>query len=225
MRFIKMLLHILFYAFAASVLVIGIARLYVEFVTAPSIFKLAQPPQSRVAIVYGAGLYRDGSPTPVLRDRVATAAALYFEGRVNKILMSGDNRFEYYNEPGAMKEYAVQLGVPSDAIVLDFAGRRTYDTCYRAKAIFGLDQAILVTQRFHLPRAIFTCNNLGLKVTGVEADRRTYLRRSQAIWMVRETFATVVAVWEVWVSHPVPVLGNPEPIFPGEIVGFDQLHQ
>jgi len=219
-----MLLRIVLYALAGFFLAIGLARLYVELIAAPKIFQLDQPPQAKVAIVYGAGLYRDGSPTPVLRDRVATAAALYFEGRVEKILMSGDNRFEYYNEPGAMKEYAVQLGVPSDAIVLDFVGRRTYDTCYRAKAIFGLDEAVLVTQRFHLPRAIFTCNSLGLHATGVEADRRTYLRRSQFSWLVREVFATSVALWEVWVSHPTPVLGNPEPIFPGEIVGYDQQH-
>ncbi len=173
MNWFTKLLRILMVTLAGVVGLTIIARLIVELNTAPRIFKLDNPPDGRVAVVFGAGLYRDGTPTPVLRDRVATAAELYFSGRVEKILMSGDNRFLYYNEPGAMKAYAMQLGVPEDAIVLDYAGRRTYDTCYRAKEIFKLNEAILVTQRFHLPRAIFTCSNLGLPVTGVEADRRT----------------------------------------------------
>jgi len=109
-------------------------------------------PADRVAIVFGAGLQRDGTPSAVLRDRVATAASLYFEGKVQKLLMSGDNRFLDYNEPGSMKAYAISLGVPGEDIVLDYAGRRTYDTCYRAREIFGLDEAILVTQTYHLPR-------------------------------------------------------------------------
>jgi SanA protein len=220
-----MLFRILLYFLASAVVVVALTRWIVDYSTTSKIFKLENPPSGRVAVVFGAGLSRDGSPSPVLRDRVKTAAELYFAGRVEKILMSGDNRFEDYNEPGAMKEYALQLGVPADVIVLDFAGRRTYDTCYRAKSIFALDDVILVTQRFHLPRAIFTCTNLGLKASGVEADRRVYLRRSQWSWMVRETLATSVAVWELWVSHPIPVLGDPEPIFPAEIVGYNKPTQ
>jgi SanA protein len=169
-----------------------------------------------VAIVFGAGLSRDGRPSPVLRDRVATAAELFLSGKVEKLLMSGDNRFVYYNEPGAMRQYALELGVPDTAIVLDYAGRRTYDTCYRAGAIFGVTDAVLVTQRFHQARAIFTCNLLGLPATGANADRRAYSRTSQLIWNLREIPASLVALWEVLVSHPEPVLGDPEPIFPGE---------
>jgi vancomycin permeability regulator SanA len=166
--------------------------------------------------VFGAGLWRDGSPTPVLRDRVATAADLYFDGKVEKLLMSGDNRFESYNEPAAMREYALLLGIPDDAIVLDYAGRRTYDTCYRARDIFKVKQAILVTQRFHLPRALYICNVLGLQSIGVTADRRDYRESSLLYWNIRELPAALVAVWEVHISKPLPVLGNPEPIFPLE---------
>lgn len=165
-----------------------------------------------VAIVFGAGLWRDGSPTPVLRDRVMTAAKLYFEGKVEKLLMSGDNRFEDYNEPAAMRDYAMRLGVPEEAIVLDYAGRRTYDTCYRARAIFGLESAILVTQGFHLPRALYTCNALGVEARGVAADVRVYRKRSLAFWHTRETIATIRAMLDVYVLQPLPVLGNPEPI-------------
>jgi SanA protein len=126
--------------------------------------------------------------------------------------MSGDNRFVDYNEPASMQAFAIDLGVPVEVIVLDFAGRRTYDTCYRAKYIFGLEQAVLVTQKYHLTRALFTCNGVGLQSIGVAADMRTYHPRSMAIWNLREMPASLVALWQVWVSHPLPVMGDPEPI-------------
>jgi SanA protein len=168
----------------------------------------------RVAIVFGAGLWRNGSPTPVLQDRIDTAAALYFAGKVEKLLMSGDNRFVYYNEPGAMREYAISLGVPPEDIVLDYAGRRTYDTCYRAKAIFGVEKAILVTQSFHMPRAVYTCNQLGVEATGVVADNRYFRKLSRLYWNLRELPAILTAIWDVNIRHPLPVLGDPEPIYP-----------
>ena len=179
-------------------------------------YNIQDAPSKPVAIVFGAGLWYDGSPTPILRDRVASAAALYHAGKVTKILMSGDNSTVDYNEPGAMKDFAIQLGVPEDDIVLDYAGRRTYDTCYRAGDIFGLQEVILVTQGFHLPRTIYTCNALGTSAVGVDADIRTYRRRSLLYWNLRELPATAIAMWQVHVSHPEPVLGNPEPIFPLE---------
>lgn len=197
-------------------LMLGLTRLVITWYASPRLFGVDETPTSRVAIVFGAGLWRDGSPTPVLRDRVATAANLYFAGKVEKILMSGDNRFAEYNEPAAMRRYAIELGVPEQAIVLDYAGRRTYDTCYRAIHIFGVKQAILVTQKFHLPRALYTCNKLGLPATGVTADRQEYSRRSLAFWQMREIPATLVALWEVHITRPLPVLGEAEPIFPME---------
>ena len=178
------------------------------------IYTVDSAPTERVAIVFGAGLTRDGYPTSILRDRVETATRLYFTGKVQKLLMSGDNRFENYNEPGAMRDYAVSLGVPADAIVLDYAGRRTYDTCYRAKAIFGLSSALLVTQPFHLPRALFECNALGVQASGVAADNHHYWPPLLLVWNIREQLATVGAFVDVYVSKPVPVLGIPEPIFP-----------
>jgi len=167
---------------------------------------------ARVAIVFGAGLQRDGRPTLVLRDRVAAAADLYQAGKVQKILMSGDNRYVDYNEPGAMQQYAIELGIPEEDIILDFAGRRTYDTCYRARAIFGVQDALLVTQKFHLPRAVFICNALGVKATGVIADRRDYHSYSLMSWSLRELPARLIALIDVWIRHPLPVLGPYEPI-------------
>jgi SanA protein len=209
-----MLLRAFIYLAITALIVFGLPRLITEIYSIKRIYSLTEVPTNRVAIVFGAGLQRDGTPSPVLQDRVAAAADLFFAGKVEKILMSGDNRFVTYNEPGAMYSFAIQMGVPSTAIVLDFAGRRTYDTCYRAKAIFGVTEAILVTQRFHLPRAIFTCNSLGLPSVGVIADRRVYLARSEAYWNLRELPANLAAMWDVWVARPLPVLGDPEPIFP-----------
>lgn len=209
-----MIIRYTIWAFALIVLVFGIPRLISEISVQGKIFNIETAKTSRAAIVFGAGLQRDKTPSPVLKDRISTAVQLYQAGKVEKILLSGDNRFEYYNEPASMKEYALSLGVPEDALILDFAGRRTYDTCYRAKEIFGLKEAILVTQRYHLPRAIFTCSGLGIKVTGVKADLREYSHRSLAFWNLRELPATLVAIWQVWISHPLPVLGDPEPIFP-----------
>ena len=177
------------------------------------IYPAGEAPARPVAIVFGAGLWRDGSPTPVLRDRVATAAELYFSGRVEKLLMSGDNTTLDYNEPGAMRDYALQLGVPDEAIVLDYAGRRTYDTCYRAKAIFGVKRAILVTQNFHLPRALYICDALYLDAVGVSADRQAYRRSALFVWHIRELFATFTALVDVHILRPLPVLGKYEPIF------------
>jgi SanA protein len=170
-------------------------------------------PVERVAIIFGAGLRRDGSPTAILRDRVETGVNLYLGGKVEKLLMSGDNSVEYYNEPEAMRQYAISLGVPVEDIVLDYAGRRTYDTCYRARAIFGVEKALLVTQRFHLPRALFLCNSLGLETVGVEANNLNYRRASLLIWNFREQLATIAAFFDLFVDKPVPVLGMPEPIF------------
>jgi SanA protein len=209
-----MLFKFLIYLFVAGGSFVLLLRLVTGIYAATRTLSLEDAPTERVAIVFGAGLWRDGSPTPVLRDRVATAAELYFNGKAEKLLMSGDNSVVTYNEPEAMRQYALSLGVPDEDIVLDYAGRRTYDTCYRAKAIFGVESAILVTQKFHLPRAIFLCNALGVTGVGVEADRRYYLKRSRLIWNLRELPATVGAFMDVYLTKPLPVLGEPEPIFP-----------
>ena len=213
-RIIQPALHLLLYLILAGIIILGVPRLIILLVSSKSIYTVGDAPSAPIAIVFGAGLQWDGTPSPVLRDRVETATALYFAGKVKKILMSGDNRFIYYNEPGSMQNYALTLGVPPDAIVLDYAGRRTYDTCYRAKEIFGAKDVLLVTQNYHLPRALFTCQGLGLNAVGVSADRRTYLLSSSLSWEIREWPATLEAMWDVWVSHPEPVLGNKEPIFP-----------
>ncbi len=216
LRWIFLTLRVVFLLALAAAIVLLVARGWVLWRTRAHITTTEAVAPHRVAVVFGAGLWNDGSPTPVLRDRVATAAALYFDGKAQKLLFSGDNRFINYNEPEAMRQYALSLGVPDSAIVLDYAGRRTYDTCYRARAIFGVRSAIVVTQRFHLPRAVYTCRALGLEAVGVPADQRHYRTVPYIYWNMREMLATARALVDTHITHPLPVLGNPEPIFPEE---------
>jgi SanA protein len=163
-----------------------------------------------VAIVFGAGI-RGDRPTPVLADRVAASVELYKAGKVRKIIMTGDNRFVDYNEPGAMIAYAQELGVPSEDLIPDYAGRRTYDSCYRAREVFGVSQAVLVTQAFHMDRTLFIGDSLGMDVVGYAADRGSYPGYEQW-WWLRELAALAVAWWDVNIARPVPVLGERIPI-------------
>ena len=202
------LLHLI----SLALLIVLLPRMITSAYITDRFYQEPEAPSERVAIIFGAGLRRDGTPTAMLRDRVLTGAELYFSGKVEKLLMSGDNRFADYNEPESMRQFALSLGVPDDAIVLDYAGRRTYDTCYRAKAIFGVENALLVTQGFHLPRAVFLCNMLGMDTVGVESIH-CYWNGSPFVWDVREQFATVAAFLDLYVSNPLPVLGDPQPMF------------
>jgi vancomycin permeability regulator SanA len=147
---------------------------------------------------------------------VRTAAELYQSGKVRALLFTGDNSEATYNEPEAMRQYALGLGVPDEAIVLDYAGFSTYDSCYRARDIFRVDRAILVTQDFHLDRALLICNSLGIDSVGVAADAMRpegYARLSLFRSEVREFPATALAVFDL-LRHDQPTyLGDPLPIF------------
>lgn len=179
-----------------ALLIFGFPRWFLGRRYARSIHSPADAPSRPVAIVFGAGLRRDGTPTTVLADRVATAAALFHGGKVERLLLSGGSATGHNDEPMAMRSLAIRLGVPPDAILIDAAGRRTLDTCWRARQHFGISDAILVTQRFHLPRAIATCAAVGLNAIGVQADLHPYHPRSRAFWHLRELPATWVALLE-----------------------------
>jgi len=193
-------------------LLLGGLRLWAEWKTRNRLYtNVTKVPSRPVALVLGAGLWPNGSLTPILADRVATAADLYHAGAVQKLLFSGDNRFTDYNEPQAMLEYAVSLGVPEEDIRLDYAGRRTYDSCYRAQAIFGVERAVVVTQRFHVARALYLCDAMGLDSVAIIANRQDYTIR-QIKWRTREYLALALAWWDVNVRRPTPILGEPLPI-------------
>ena len=210
----RFLFHTVLYFVIGSFFLTGFLRLGMLVFSRNKTYMADAAPNAQIALVLGAGLNRDGSPGVVLRDRVRRASELYFSGKVDKLLMSGDNSSIYYNEPRAMKDFALSLGVPEDDIVLDFAGRRTYDSCYRALEIFKVDSVIVVTQAFHLPRAIFICSALGLQTDGVTADDSNYPLRSYTFWWTREIIATIKAYWDVYIIPPALILGDSEPIFP-----------
>lgn len=173
-------------------------------------YNAEQVPSNRVAIVFGAGILPNGTPTPYLQNRIQTAVRLYQQNKVDKILMSGDNSTLTHNEPVVMKRYAVKANVPEQDIAMDFAGRSTYDTCYRAHYIFGLNSATLVTQGYHLPRAMVTCDRLGIKNIGVAAVKQS--RDYTASYLAREYLSTDKMTLELLIKPKPPILGKPEPI-------------
>lgn len=136
-------------------------------------------------IVLGAGIRPDGSLSPMLRERLDMGICLYQQGMADSILVSGDHGRENYDEVNAMKAYAIENGVPSERIFMDHAGFSTYETMYRAKEIFKVKTAVVVTQEYHMYRALYIAENLGIEVKGVPCDTRKYTkelyRRSREI--------------------------------------------
>lgn len=170
-----------------------------------------------VAIVFGAGIYGD-RPSRVLAERIHGAVALYHGGLADRFLFSGDNSSEHYNELAVMQEYAVSLGLPAHLITLDYAGFSTYESCFRARAIFGVDDAILVSQAFHVDRAIYTCRQIGLDAVGLgvsdwlyqpDGQRPRSLTRGESRYGAREVLATAKAIWTLHVTQPEPTFLGP----------------
>jgi SanA protein len=181
----------------AGLIGIPALRLYTVSKYRARIVPVHEAPAGRVAIVFGAGVLPNGEPSAVLYDRVATAAELYQRGKVTSIVLSGDGSGRYHDEPESMRRAALRLGVPDGALVLDRAGLRTEETCRRARAIFDITSATLVTQGFHLSRALMLCESFGLDVVGVASDRRSYSWRWRVSWQAREAAATTVAWLEI----------------------------
>lgn len=151
------------------------------------------------ALVLGAGVNDDGTPSDVLRDRLDVALALQRTGRVNRILVSGDHRAATHDEPNAMRRYLEVNGVPPEAIFMDHAGFDTYSSVWRAKNVFGAERIVVVTQDFHLSRALFVARSLGMAAEGASADRRVY--RGIAWLHARETISRTKAVVDVAVAR------------------------
>ena len=185
----------------AALLALWAPKRIVERRFVDSIVDIADAPRAPVGIVFGAGLRRDGGPTTVLYDRVAAAAQLFSEGKVDSLLLSGHETMEGYSEPRAMREVAESLGVPSEAIVTDGLGTRTFTTCERAISTFGIERALLITQDYHLPRALAICDGLGIDAVGVLADLRAYSPRALQYWETREIPATMVALVEIFFAR------------------------
>ena len=175
------------------------------------------PERQRVAIVLGARVWPDGQPSASLSDRLHAALDLYRAGKVEVILVSGDNGQEHYNEVSAMYRWLRARDVPRARIFADHAGFRTLDSMQRAAQIFEVREAIICTQRFHLPRAIFLAESYGIKASGIVANRRVYKARRYN--QLREAIARMVAVLDVYVwargarydGASIPITGSSEP--------------
>lgn len=160
----------------------------------------------RVAIVFGASVFSNGELSPVLEDRVTTAIELYRAGKVDRILVSGDNRHQSYNEPKAMADYLISHDVDRRDVIIDYGGRSTYETCYRAREIFGLNQAVLVSQSYHLPRSLYIANSLGIDAVGMAGNLRTDKELNYNT--IREWGAEVKAFYNLNFNAPNVVLGQ-----------------
>ncbi|MGW1956510.1 SanA/YdcF family protein [Streptomyces sp. NPDC001920] len=177
---------------------------WMHVVTADRLRTTADVPRTDVAVVFGAGLW-DGEPSPYLAHRLDAAAELYREGRVEVVLVTGDNSREDYDEPDAMRAYLTRHGVPDSRVVSDYAGFDTWDSCVRAKKIFGVDEAVLISQGFHIRRAVALCQEAGVASYGVGVDAK-----HDATWYyggTREIFAAGKAALDA--------LFEPDPTFLG----------
>ncbi len=160
-------------------------------------------PVAPIALVFGAGVLPNGEPSDALYDRVLTGVELYKEGKVKKLLMTGDNGTRHYNEVAVMKKEAMELGVFENDIVLDYAGFNTYDSCYRAAAIFGVTTTVAISQAFHLGRIDYICESRGIITYPVAADKRSYVE-ARFYWPIREMLARTKAWLNVTILHPKP---------------------
>ena len=159
-------------------------------------------------LVLGCGVWEGGIPTPMLADRLERAIELYENGVSGKLLMSGDHGHKDYDEVNVMKRYAVEAGIPSEDVFMDHAGFSTYESLYRARDIFQAEKVIIVTQDYHIYRALSIAERLGLEAYGISSDQRIYMgqkyREAREILARAKDFFTVIY--------------KPEPTFLGEII-------
>lgn len=185
--------------------VIGIVLIIFTILAIEAIFKkqtndiiyseISELPKTETVIILGASVHADGQLSPILKDRVDTAIKLYRKNKVENFLVTGDHRTENYNEVAAMVNYLEEKGIDPDIIKADHAGLDTYDSMYRAGKLFNIKRAVVVTQKFHLPRALFIANNLGFSYHGFTADQRAY--QTEYRLKQREKLANLKALWEV----------------------------
>jgi vancomycin permeability regulator SanA len=182
----------------------------IDLAYAPAIVPLASAPAVPVGMVFGAGLAPGGEPSPLLAERLETALALFHAGKVQRLLLTG-NAGAHHDEIRAMRHYLVNAGVPERALVGDLEGTSTFDSCWRARRVFGVQDALLITQRFHLPRALFLAARAGITAHGVAAGGRPRWT-SLAVW--REFLARPLAILQV-LTHAPPPPAQQTPVLPG----------
>jgi len=199
--------------------VLGTVAVGTVIVLAPSVWTyassshyrtdVAHAPATPVALVLGAGVW-GSKPTPFLAGRLDVAVQLYQQGKVKVVLVSGDNSRTDYDEPAVMRDYLAEHGVPVQKIVVDDAGFDTWDSCVRAKKIFGVERATVVSQTFHLPRAVALCRRAGIDAWGVGHDSSGIDEVKTDLGYGREVLATLKAMGDVLTRSDPQFLGPKE---------------
>lgn len=197
------------------VLILGGINLYVIFKVKGRIVPLEQAAgiKADCVLVLGAGVRGDGAPTPMLKDRLTQGIALYQVGASDRLLMSGDHGTPEYDEVNAMKQFAVDSGVPSKKVFMDHAGFSTYESVYRAQAVFQAKKVIIVSQGYHLYRALYVADALGLEAYGVTADLQPYQGQwarqgREALARVKDFFFGLFKPAPTYLGEAIPVSGN-----------------
>lgn len=211
-RFFRIILALI----AAGILALGVITIIYKHVASYS-RTYAKPEEvpaapPRVGIVLGALVRTGGVLSNTPHDRVLVGVEAYKAGLVTKLLMTGDRKGPDYDEPAAMKALAVSLGVPEADIFMDGMGKRTYDSCWRAKNVYQIDSAIIFTQDYHQPRAQYLCDNLGVESIGIDTKRRDY-DREDYYWF-REFFSRAAAWFEINFWPPALEKDEQQPINP-----------
>lgn len=174
------------------------------------VYPLQSVPAAPVVLVLGAQVYRDGTPSPFLAARLDLARQLYAAGTVRAVLVSGDHGEWAYDEPGAMSRWLVDRGVPERQVVQDHAGFDTYDSCVRAKKVFGVEKMIVVTQSFHIDRAVALCRDAGIDAVGIGDESVKHFTAAWDRGAFRERLAGVKATWDVATGRDPVFLGPRE---------------
>ena len=199
---------------AAAVLLLVITNLIMVLSTHKRVLTLAELSDIEayedsfdVIVVLGAAVREGGKPSDMLRDRLEVGNELYFAGLSDKILMSGDHMSKDYDEVGNMKKYATEAGIPGQCIYLDHAGLSTYDSMWRLCHIYGAKKVLIVTQSYHLPRALYLAKSFGMDAFGISADLRPY--RNQLYRDVREILARSKDVMLAIAKPDATYVGDP----------------
>lgn len=169
-------------------------QIYVDSYSEPYIKDVQNIPSCDAVMVLGASVYPDGTPSPVLEDRLRYAYDLYMSGKAPKILVSGDHGKDDYDEVNTMRSYLVKMGVPKEDIFMDHAGFDTYDSMYRAKSIFKIEKLVVSTQKFHISRAVYIARKLGLDAYGYPCEDKSIYNMNYLY--LRESLAKIKAVIE-----------------------------
>lgn len=203
-----------------SILISGIALFMIIFIVFPLVVtayfnyysepyiysNINEIPESHTALVLGARVYKNNRVSHVLYDRIISGVELYKSGKVKKILASGARRSEDYDEVNAMKYHLLKNNIDSGNILLDYAGFDTYDSIVRAKGVYDIKDVLIVTQRFHLSRAVYIARENGLNAFGYIADKRKY--QAMIFYEIREMYACVKALIEVYYGAGPEYQGN-----------------